>query len=126
MNSRQAHFVPSLLLIRLGQCVVENSWILDAVRVCKILQHYLSYYEKIIDTASFKTFQNRMANVKNKMWYSKQMSLDALTYILCATNIVAGLEDLQIWEEKATEIVVPWTVEERKHLHEAMFTAQLK
>lgn len=117
----------SLFLVsRLGQCVVENSWILDADRVRKILNHDLSYYEKIIDPTSYKTFQTRMANVKNKTWYSKQMSLDALTYILCSANIVAGLKDLRIRELEAAQMGIALGEADRKRLHEEMFSAQLK
>lgn len=110
----------------MGQCVVESSWILDADKVSKVLQNNLPYYEKLIDPTSYKVFHTRMANVKNKTWYSKNMSLDALTYILCATNIAAGLDDLRVREEKAILLGVPWTEEEQKSLHESMCFAKLK
>lgn len=89
-----------------------------------MLANDLDYYEKLIDPASFKT---RMANVKNKTWYSKKMSLDTL-YNLHSLRCkhFAGLEDLRIREEKATRLGIPWTEEERKRLHDDMFAAQLK
>lgn len=105
---------------------MENSWVLDADLVRKILQHDLSYYERIIDPASYKIFQQRMTNVKNKAWYSKMMSLDPLTYILCSANIAASLEDLWIREERAIKLQCPWSEEERKKLHDNMFSTALK
>lgn len=67
-----------------------------------------------------------MANVKNKTWYSKQMSLDALTYIFCFAIIVAGLEDLRVREEKANGMGIKWSEEERKCLPKEMFSTNLK
>lgn len=111
---------------RLGQCVVENSWVLDADHVRKVLKHDLLHYEKIIDPASYKVFQQRMANIKNKTWYSKMMTIDALTYILCSATITAGLEDLRIREERAVEMGKPWSEEDRKMYHDTMFSTALR
>lgn len=118
--------------------MVENSWILDVDHVNKILQQDLAYYERIINLDNYRLFQTVASYlvdvvfrqwpiyVKNKAWYSRKMSLDALTYILCAANIVAGLEDLRTGEEEGNKLNSPWSELERKRLHDLMFAVQLK
>lgn len=47
--------------------VVRSQEFLDLGQRLSLKQHDLSYYKKIIDPTSFKTFENQMANVKNEI-----------------------------------------------------------
>jgi len=108
---------------RLGQAVVESSWVLQADRVRKILHRDLEYYKPVIEPTYFLRYKETMAKTRKGSWYTKKMPLDALIYILCESNIKSGEEALR---QQSVEAGDAWSKEFKSQKHKEMLSQATK
>src|SRR5450759_2094614 len=110
-------------MFRLGQAVVESSWVLQADRVRKILDRDLDYYMAMIEPAYFLRYHETMAKTRKGSWYTKKMPLDALIYILCESNIKSGEETPR---QQSAEVGDAWNKKFKLLKHKEMLSQATK
>lgn len=68
---------------RLNQCVIEQSCILEADWINKILQNPFEHYKEIINATYYAKILEQQKNIDSKIgWYLKKMSGKTVAYIL--------------------------------------------